>query len=193
MTQAITKGEREDLKGLIKKREKVMRAEAEKRSAELLADFDAQLAKVYHFDEDAIWKASVEEAEKVIDKAKSEIAARCLKLGIPPEFAPSLELGWRGRGQNAIGGRRSELRQMAKSRIAALEKEAFAQIERISLDAQTNLVSQALTTDQAKQFLASFGSVDQLMPIVRMDEVTQLIEQKRQSNRHLGYHGGYDA
>ena len=64
------------------------------------------------------------------------IAARCESLGIPARFAPTVEFSWRGRGENAIAKRRAELRAVAKSRIAAIEKAAITQIERGCLDAQ---------------------------------------------------------
>lgn len=44
MTTTMTKGEREDLHRLIRQREKVLKSAAKQRSADLLADFDVQLA-----------------------------------------------------------------------------------------------------------------------------------------------------
>lgn len=87
---AMTKGERDQLLQLVKKREKVMKVKAQERSATLLAEFDAQSAKIYHWDEDAVWASVKAEAEKAIAEAKLAIAARCSELGIPVEFAPGL-------------------------------------------------------------------------------------------------------
>jgi hypothetical protein len=58
----MTKGERHELTQLVRKRERVMKIQAQERSALLLAEFDAQSAKIYHFDEDPVWKRVQAEA-----------------------------------------------------------------------------------------------------------------------------------
>lgn len=180
----MTKGERQELGSLIRKREKVMKAEAEKRSASLLADYDAAQAKIYHWDNDAIWKQAHDEAEKAVEAARQAIAARCQEMGIPAEFAPDLQLYWSGRGHNALASRRQELRQAAKSRIAAMEREALAQIELLSLKAQTEIVASGLQSEAAQQFLKSMPSMDQLMPPVAPSEIEALVATRRAERRH---------
>lgn len=179
----MTKGERQELGALIRKREKVMKAEAEKRSAALLADYDAQSAKIYHWDNDEFWAKAKAEAEKAVDAAKADIAARCQALGIPAEFAPNLDLTWYGRGQNAFAGRRQELRQAAKSRIAAMERDALAQIERLSLTAQTEIVASGLQSEAAQNFLKTMPTLDALMPPVAIDEIEALVATRRAERR----------
>lgn len=182
-TKPMTKGERQELGQLIRKREKVMKAEAEKRSAALLADYDAQSAKIYHWDNDAIWKQAHDEAEKAVEAARQAIAARCQEIGIPAEFAPDLGLYWSGRGQNALAQRRQEFRQAAKSRIAAMEKEAVAQIELLSLKAQTEIVASGLQSEAAQNFLKTMPTMDALMPPVAPAEIEQLVATRRAERR----------
>lgn len=176
---AMTKAERDQLLSLVRKREKVMRAKAVERSAALLAEFDAQSAKVYHFDEDSVWAAAVEESKVAIEKAQSAIAARCAKLGILAEFTPTVQMSWSGRGHNAVSSRRQELRQAAKSKIAAVEKEALSAIEAMSLEAQTNIVANGLESEAAKIFLNQMPAIEKLMPPVQVSEMQKLIESKR--------------
>lgn len=180
----MTKGERQELGSLIRKREKVMKAEAEKRSAALLADYDAAQAKIYHWDNDAIWKQAHDDAEKAVEAARLAIAARCQEIGIPAEFAPDLQLYWSGRGHNALASRRQELRQAAKSRIAAMEREAVAQIERLSLQAQTEIVASGLQSEAAQTFLKAMPSMDALMPPVAPSEIEALVATRRAERRH---------
>ena len=52
----MTKGEREDLQRLVRQREKVLKAAARQRSAELLADFENQMGQEYSFDHDEVWE-----------------------------------------------------------------------------------------------------------------------------------------
>lgn len=175
---AMTKGEREQLLQLVKKRERVMRHQAQERSAALLAEFDAQSAKIYHWDEDETWTKVMAEATAAIERAQEQIASRCLRRGIPAEFAPTISLAWYGRGHNAVSSRRQELRRAAKSRIEALEAEALAKIERHSLDAQVAIVQHGLESKEAREFLESMPPLEKLMPSVDFTAIQQLVESR---------------
>lgn len=184
---AMTKGERDQLLQLVKKREKVMKVKAAERSATLLAEFDVQSAKVHHWDEDAVWASVKAEADAAIEKAQMAIAARCQQLGIPVEFAPGLSMFWHGRGHNAVAERRTELRRAAKSKIEAIEKEALSKIEAMSLEAQTEIIAHGLESEAAKAFLESMPKIESLMPPVQVSEIQSLIEAKRQERKCLDY------
>ena len=71
--------------------------------------------------------------------AQKDIAERCKTLGIPPEFAPGVNVYWHGRGQNAVQARQAELRRAAKAKIEAIQSAAVTEIEHMSLEAQTNI------------------------------------------------------
>ncbi|MDR6303958.1 hypothetical protein GGQ85_001657 [Nitrobacter vulgaris] len=140
----------------------------------MIAEFDALSAKIYHYDDDKVWSEARKIAAQAVKDAQILIAARCLELGIPNEFAPDLNLHWYGRGQNSVKERRTEFRKAAVSKIAAVEKAALSQIEILSLDAQTGILSQCLESQAAKLFLETMPSIDQLMPSLSMDEVKSL-------------------
>jgi hypothetical protein len=179
----MTKGERDQLLQLVKKRERVMRVKAQERSAALIAEFDAQSAKIHHWDEDAVWQRVHDEAKKAIEAAQIAIAARCQELGIPAEFAPGLNIYWHGRGHNAAADRRAELRRAAKSHVEAIEKEAMSKIEGMSLEAQTEIIAHGLESDAAKAFLESMPHIETLMPSLQVSEIQNLIEAKRAERR----------
>lgn len=182
MSDKMTKSERVELGQLIRKRERVMKSLAAERAANMLAEFDAQSAAIYSYDQDEIWKKSTEEAEKVVAEANKTIAARCQELGIPKEFAPSLSFGWYERGQNAVASRRAELRRMAKSRIAAIEKEALTKIERLSLTAQTEVIANGLESAAARRFLEKMPELESLMPAINAAELKQIQDAKSKTN-----------
>lgn len=189
MSGRITKQERTEIGSLIRKREKVLKLHAEERSAALLAEYDVQSAQAYSWDQDEVWKSLAEEARAAVELARSEIAKRCEKLGIPREFAPDMSVHWHGRGQNALKERRDELRRAAKSRIEALEKEAITKIERMSLEAQTQVVTMGLESEAAQKFLKEMPSMDLLMPPIELGEIQSLIEKRLQEReqRRLSY------
>lgn len=174
----MTKAERSELGQLIRKRERVMKAAASERSAQILAEFDRQSAAIYAYDDDDVWKKAAEAAKAAVAEAQAVVEARCKELGIPPEFAPGLSVGWYGRGQNAAAERRSELRRLAKSRVEAIEKEAATKIERLSLTAQTEVIANGLESDAARRFLESMPSLETLMPQIDAGEVKALIDAK---------------
>ncbi len=155
MTGAMTKGEREDLQLLIRQREKVLKSAARQRSTELLADFENQMGQEFAFDQDHVWKAATEIAEREVQKAQKVVAARCRDLGIPDRFAPSLSLGWRARGyDNAVAKRRAELRRMAETRIECDRKQRPSPKSKWAASKRKRHIAIAgLTSDAARQFI----------------------------------------
>ena len=166
----LTPRERSDLSALVRKRERVAKTDARQRAAELLADIEAKLAARFEA-EDQRWAAVTVEAQKAVDAANQEIARICREMGVPEDFRPGLHLGWYSRGENASRERRTELRRVASTRIAAMELAAKAEIERGSLDAQTALLAGGLTTDAARAVLAALPTVEALMPGLSVDEL----------------------
>ena len=70
--------------------------------------------------------------------------------------------------------RRIELRRLAHVHIEAAEKRTRTEIERMSLQAQTDLIATGLS-QKAKAFLVAMPSVDTLMPGVQVDYVERLL------------------
>ena len=178
MTATMSRAERSELGAIVRKRERVMKAAARERSTQLLAEFDAQSARIYEFDDDEVWRAATNEANEAVAAAQQAIAERCRQLGIPPEFAPSVSFNWYGRGENAVASRRAELRRMAKSRIEAIEQETITKIEALSLSAQTEIVITGLESAAARTFLEKMPSVEALMPAIDVGEPKALIESR---------------
>lgn len=185
--ERINRADRDALLSLVRKRERVMKSEAEKRSAEMLADFDAQLAKIWSWDDDEVWAKAKEAVEAAAQEANDKIAARCKELGIPDEFAPSIGWGWRGGNQQAMRERREVLRRAARSRIAAIEKAAVKEIELVALDAQQELLTLSLAT-VANKFLGEMKPIAKLMPMLDATAVADLIAvNTTKGPRRLGY------
>ena len=172
----MTSAERGDLRSLIRQRARLMKTQASQRALELIAEFETQLQAYFSFDQDEVWEAAYTEAERAAQEASALIAQRCREMGIPKKFAPSLGFGWRGQGENASRQMRGDMRREAKMRIAAIEAGAKIEIERISVDAQTNLISEGLTSEAAQVFLEQMPSTETLMPILELKQVQGLLE-----------------
>lgn len=173
--QTLTRSEREDMLKLVRQRERVAKTAAGARSAQLLAEFEAQLDRRYSYDEDEVWEAATAAAKEVVAKAKLAIAQRCRDLGIPPEFAPTLEVSWYSRGRNALKAERDEMRRVAKRRVEQIETAARLAIEQASVQAQERLWADGLTSEAARGFLAALPTVDSLMPSLDIGQVQQAL------------------
>ena len=168
----MTRTERQDLLHICRQRERVARTEAVAVAARRKADFEAQLARVYSFDEDEVWKAATTAAKECTRECADRIAAECDKLGIPRWARPELSVPyWSSRGENAVSRRRTELTKVAHARIDQHLKETIHAIQRASVEIQTQLVAEGLTSAGAKAFLESIPTPAQLMPTVTVEEI----------------------
>lgn len=172
--QPMTRAEAQNLGALIRKQERLLKTSLEQRAAEVMADFEAQLCRTYSFDEDEVWAEARRLANEAVTDAQARIAGRCAELGIPEEFAPSIEHYWFGRGQNATKERQVELRRAADAECKAKLRRGRTEVERWSLEAQTKLVAHNLTSDAAKAFLDQIPATDALLPTIDL----KLIESK---------------
>ena len=139
-----------------------------------MADFEKKISAIFSYDDDETWKAAYTSAEQAVAEAKVVIAQRCRELGIPPEFAPNIDVAWYRRGENAASQRRTELRRVAKTEIDALEARAKTEIERVSVEQQTALISDGLTSEAAQAFLEQMPSAENLMPVLDMEQIKTL-------------------
>jgi hypothetical protein len=186
---SMTKAEREDLIRLIKQRERVAKTAAEQRSAAMLAEFERQVSACHSFATNEVWRASVEAVRDATQAAMEKIAAESGKLGIPPEFQPRVSFGWLQRGENAYENRRAELRRVAKAEIDAMEKVARVQIEQASVQAQTEVIANGLTSAAAIEFLRSMPAIETMMPALDVTTIqAKLAERARQSRGYSGPH-----
>ena len=168
--KALSQNEKHDLLVVSRKREKVAKTNARARVAELLADFENQMAREYSYDDDKVWQEADKRAKQVVKEANQQIAKRCDELGIPKRYAPELGLHWYSRGENAVKGRRDELRRAAKASAEAIVIKATAEIERASLKVQEEIINRSLTSEEAKLLFAQLPSVESLMPLLNFAE-----------------------
>lgn len=179
---AMTKGEREDLLRLVRQRERVLKSAASQRSAELIADFEKKITDKYPFHSDETWKKAKEIAEAAVKEADAMIAERAKELGIPEEFRPSIRHVYFERGEGAMKERAAELRRLAKRQIEAAEQQARVEIERMSVNTQTEIIANGLSSDAAKAFLAQLPTVEKLMPVLELEKIETTASAKRLSH-----------
>lgn len=184
MADLMTRRDRQDLAQLTRQRERVAKSSTAQRSAEMKADAERQLAATFKA-EDERWATITAAAKEMITEANGKILEICRSEGIAEEFAPTLHIYWSSRGENAMGERRAELRRVAYSQIEAIEKAAKAEIERKSVEVQTEIMTGGLETDAARLFLESMPTAEQLMPMLSIAEIEAAVPFGQKVRRYL--------
>lgn len=165
---SMSKAERDGLLSIVKSRTKVLKHAADLRAKELLGEFEQQISTEWKFDQDEVWRQQAEAVKEAVQEAQEKIAARSRALGIPDQFAPSIQVYWQKRGENLMAERRSELRRAAKAKIEELHQRARVHIETAMSDAEVRIMASALTSEAAKEFLDGLPRVETLMPAIEL-------------------------
>ncbi len=171
MIEPMSARDSRDLAEHVRRQERLAKAMVGSRSAELMADFEDQMARIYSFDEQKTWAEAMKAVNEATEIAKAAVAARCEELGIPPQFAPTIRSYWFSRNENAVAERRAELRKVAQTRIEAMGKAAKVEIERGSVEIQTQLLNGRLTSGAAREFLAAMPTAVDLMPRLNIGDL----------------------
>jgi hypothetical protein len=175
----ITKGERAELRSLIRQRFKVLRADVEARQAELTAELEARISAKFA-DDDKAWADAmflIEEAAREANRKANDILRG---LGIP-EFASVMD----GKDYDIVQCRsiqkpnrgRYTLHAQGTSRIAAQVKGALLQLDRQEADLLTRLVAGALESEEARSFLGEIPTVSALVPADRLLQLEQSLRE----------------
>jgi hypothetical protein len=167
----MTPAERGQLIRLVKSRAKQAERDADAREKTLMAEvLDLMTAEFEAHDK--LWGDAVVIGEEAAAKANQQIALACAELGIPPKEAPGLELGWRARGGGyGSSMRRHELKELARTRLAALTKEAKTRIHAAALAAEEQLVLGGLQSGEARTVFEALPSAENLMPALQLEDL----------------------
>jgi hypothetical protein len=176
-TEQLSPRERNDLLMLVRQRASVAKNLASQRAAELLADFDEQIATYYNFLDDDVWRAAMTKAKAVAKASNDKIQQRCRELKIPKRFAPRLEMPyWVKNGFSyELERERKEFKEAAKAKIDAMKKAAVTEISRRSVEAQEKILIPGLTSPLAEKLLAEIPKIADLMPMLDIHVVAKLI------------------
>ena len=181
MTAMMTDKERAEIRRHVSDREKLAKAMAAERSAELLAEFEKHISAIYKWSDSDVWAEAHAKAEAAVEEAQVAIARECKRLGIPSTFQPSLHIYWSSRGENAVNERRTELRRVAKAEIDRIEQHAKVAIEHAHLKARVKLTEIGLHSPEAMKFLAALPAVESLMPPLKFERIEQLMLKRARS------------
>lgn len=168
----ITKGERAELRSLIRQRFKVLRTEVEARKAELAVELEERITAKYAA-EDKAWQDAmflIAEATREANRKANDVL-RTLDIDAMDSSREYQVITFRG-VQQPKAERRVLLANGTK-RIEAQVKAALLQLDGQEADLLTRLVANGLETDEARAFLGEIPTVSALVPADRLLQLEQ--------------------
>jgi hypothetical protein len=171
----MLRSERETLLMLCREREMLAKKKIDVRAVQREAEFECQLAAAYSFDSRPNWQLLYQKAQTMEREINERIRRDCDGLRIPRAFAPSVHVQWWDRGENGCQKRRAELRRAFDVKNEQDKMESKLAIQQKSLDIRMQLMADGLESAQAKAFLETMPTPEQLMPVVTIDEVRRML------------------
>jgi hypothetical protein len=166
----INKGERAELRALVKSQFKVLRSEVEQRQAEMQADLSTQLDERY-----AAWDKQWSDAmflcqEKALEcnRAVNDLLREMIEQ---PDGGRSEFMLVAFHPPHKPDRRRTELYRAGIARINADVKAAQLRLDRDEADLLRTLTIGALESEEARQFLAAIPTVGELVSRARLAEL----------------------
>lgn len=176
MARKVTRAEVHDLNMIIKERAKVLEGTVAEYKAKFIADFERQMAAIYRFDDDAVWKQIADEAAKLAQELNDKLQARSEELGIPKAFGPRIQWSWQARGEHLLKERQTELRRVAKAEAEAMATRALSDIRKEALDLRTQVLKSAELTASAVSFLETLRPVETRMKMLKFAAVERKLD-----------------
>lgn len=166
----ITKGERDELRRIVRGDFKALKAEIGVRQAELVAEIEKRVAQRFIGHEETIQKAHSKIAA-IVEQANdqmNEVALECQRdcegyiVQLEPFYPPKLRF---------VREKRDEMRRAMLADLEARVAHATARMQRQEVDLLKKLSSGALESDEAKAFLTEIPTVAELVPASRLAEL----------------------
>ena len=183
MADAITKGERTELRSIVRQQFKVLRAETEQRKSELIAEMEERIA--VHFADvekqrqDLMWRC-----QEIVEAASREITdvlrgEEVDRRGIGRYEEITVNRPVRLQMEN-IQWSQEEKVQRRRALVAAIEadiKGALMRLDRQEADLLRTLAVGAIESEEARAFLTAIPSVAELVPASRLVELEAQFEE----------------
>lgn len=165
----ITKGERTELKSIVRQQFKVLRSELEQREVEMLADIEEQIAAKYASD-DRQWSVLQHTVHEAVMACNRSINDALYEAGY--QVKGHTERIWvKNPNMQPPREERTNLRIQARRRVKANVHQAQLDLARREADTLRALAIGALESEEAQRFLSEIPTVGDLVPIARLAEL----------------------
>jgi hypothetical protein len=169
----ITKGERTELRSVVRHQFKVLRGEVLQRRAELIAEAEHRIAERFAARDkkrtDVEWR--VREIAQAADREIADLVKAAEEDAEGPNLLGRL-VGWAGAPAiRWADDSRGEMRRAVHAEIDARVKDAQLRLDRQEADLLQSLALGALESEEARAFLGSIPKVSELVPGDRLAEL----------------------
>jgi hypothetical protein len=177
MTNQLTKYELGLLLQALRRKTKAAKSAILATASKLKADFEIQLKTLYPPAGDLVWNEAFNALRAEQEKCQARITQRCEELGIPPRFRPKINpISWNYGAHHYFQDIRNEIRRLAHYQIDELLKSKLFVLEQGSAEAELGIISKGFVTDAAKDFFAQLPTIEALIPPVKIEEISALLD-----------------
>lgn len=174
---SITKGERTELRSIVKQQFKVLRSELEQRQREMYAQVEEEIVTRYSADDEQ-WRGLEHEIHEITLEANRRVNDALYKAEM--EVRGSSERMWFSTPSiQQPTADRHQIRRLAHAKIEAQMKAAKLRLDRDEADLLRTLAIGALESDEAHGFLEAIPTVGELVPVARLAELEAQLGDER--------------
>lgn len=168
----MNKGERQELRGIIRRRMKVLRADIEARRRELYLDIDNTLEGQYQ-DELKQWDSTQFLIQQAVDEANRKVNDLYREFYGRQRWGETHDKAVVTAARMSGPERERQVEKMAgRAKVDATVAKAFVELDRRETDLLEELATGALESAEARQFLDRIPSVSELVPASRLEQLT---------------------
>jgi hypothetical protein len=143
----------------------------------LKADFEIQLNTLYPADGDPVWNEEFNALRAEYKKHQARVEQRCDELKIPKRFRPKIHpVSWDYSAHHYFQDIKDEYRRLAHLQIDELIKSKVFALEQESTEVELQILSKGFVTDAANDFVTRLPTIEALIPPVKIEELSALLE-----------------
>lgn len=162
----ITKGERAELRSVVKQQFKVLRSEIDQRKAELAAEIEQQITERFR-SEDETRETVIFMAAEIARKANRELNDVVVEHGL--KVRDGYDRVWFDSPRMSFSDdARHRMRVGLNANVEATVKGAKARLDRQEADLLRSLAVDAVESEEARAFLSAIPTVGELVPSSRL-------------------------
>lgn len=171
----ITKGERTELRSIVRQQFKVLRAEVGQRRAEMHAEMEEEVVHRFRED-DATWEACQFDIQQAVLACNRAVNDALYKHGYAAREGSERMWVEAPAMRKPDQAEQRHVRMAAAAKVEERVKGALLSLDRQEADLLRTLAVGAIESDEARSFLEAIPSVGELVPAARLAELLPGVE-----------------
>jgi hypothetical protein len=177
-TETLSRHDRDMLLKHAAEREKVAKTTAQRRSSDMLAQLEVEMAQHYARQDNEVFDRVTRVLAVAVEEAQRQIDAECVRLQIPARFRPRVRASWDPGG--ATEGERKLLLAIAQRQAKAQELRGYEEIEKAVVKAKAAIIAASFDAKVALDALGALPAVESLIPPMHFRDIEALFKRDPQ-------------